>query len=53
MLLGNSDELDVGEWVLVIGYLFNLNFIVIVGIVSVKVWNINILGDEYFIESFI
>lgn len=51
--LGNSNQLDVGEWVLAIGHPFNLTSTVTAGIVSAKARNINILGDEYSIESFI
>lgn len=51
--LGNSDHLDVGAWVLAIGHPFNLTSTVTAGIVSAKARNINILGDEYSIESFI
>lgn len=51
--LGNSDLLDVGEWVLAIGHPFNMNSTVTAGIVSAKARAIDILGDEYSIESFI
>jgi serine protease Do len=49
----NSDEIEVGEWVLAIGNPFNLNSTVTAGIVSAKSRNINILSAEYAIEAFI
>ncbi len=49
----NSDEVEVGEWVLAVGNPFNLNSTVTAGIVSAKSRNINILRDQYAIESFI
>jgi Do/DeqQ family serine protease len=49
----NSDEVEVGEWVLAIGNPFNLNSTVTAGIVSAKGRNINILNDQSAIESFI
>ena len=50
---GNSDYLMVGEWVLAVGNPFNLESTVTAGIVSAKGRNINILEDQYSIESFI
>jgi len=52
---GNSDELQIGEWVLAVGNPFNLTSTVTAGIVSAKARNINILGtpDRTSIESFI
>lgn len=49
----NSDEVEVGEWVLAVGNPFNLNSTVTAGIVSAKARNINILRDQGAIESFI
>lgn len=49
----NSDNVKVGEWVLAVGNPFNLNSTVTAGIVSAKSRNINILRDQYAIESFI
>jgi Do/DeqQ family serine protease len=49
---GNSDALQIGEWVLAIGNPFNLTSTVTAGIVSAKARNINILSP-YSIESFI
>jgi Do/DeqQ family serine protease len=50
---GNSDDLNVGEWVLAVGNPFNLNSTVTGGIVSAKGRNINILKDKFPLESFI
>ncbi len=49
----NSDEVKVGEWVLAVGNPFNLNSTVTAGIVSAKGRAINILREQYAIESFI
>ncbi len=51
--LTNSDEVEVGEWVLAVGNPFNLNSTVTAGIVSAKGRNIHILEDNSAIESFI
>ncbi len=50
---GNSNDLKVGEWVLAVGNPFNLTSTVTAGIVSAKARNINILGSNTAIESFI
>ena len=50
---GNSDSLRIGEWVLAVGNPFNLESTVTAGIVSAKGRNIDILKDQYSIESFI
>lgn len=54
---GNSDDINVGEWVLAVGNPFNLTSTVTAGIVSAKARNINIIGsrnrDIAPIESFI
>ncbi|MFP4293585.1 MAG: Do family serine endopeptidase [Cyclobacteriaceae bacterium] len=49
----NSDQVKVGEWVLAVGNPMNLNSTVTAGIISAKGRNINILQDEYAVESFI
>jgi serine protease Do len=58
IILGNSEEVKIGEWVLAVGNPFNLTSTVTAGIVSAKSRNINILQgnatDKVFpIESFI
>ena len=58
IVLGNSDELKIGEWVLAVGNPFNLTSTVTAGIVSAKARNINLLSDRTKqdfvpIESFI
>lgn len=50
---GNSDLVDIGEWVLAVGNPYNLTSTVTAGIVSAKGRNINILNSAYAIESFI
>ncbi|MFO7613229.1 MAG: trypsin-like peptidase domain-containing protein [Bacteroidales bacterium] len=50
---GNSDDVKIGEWVLAVGNPFNLTSTVTAGIVSAKARNINILGSQGSIESFI
>lgn len=50
---GNSDALQVGEWVLAVGNPFNLTSTVTAGIVSAKGKNIGIIRDQYRMESFI
>ncbi|MCX6279758.1 MAG: Do family serine endopeptidase [Bacteroidetes bacterium] len=50
---GNSDNVKIGEWVLAVGNPFNLTSTVTAGIVSAKARNINILGSQGAIESFI
>jgi serine protease Do len=50
---GNSDDVKIGEWVLAVGNPFNLTSTVTAGIVSAKARNINILGSQGAIESFI
>jgi len=50
---GNSDEVKIGEWVLAVGNPFTLTSTVTAGIVSAKARNINILGSQGAIESFI
>jgi S1-C subfamily serine protease len=50
---GNSDDVQVGEWVLAVGNPFNLTSTVTAGIVSAKARDINIFRQNYAIESFI
>ena len=52
LVFGNSDSLEIGEWVLAIGNPFRLQSTVTAGIVSAKARNINIL-ENTGIESFI
>lgn len=50
---GNSDDVQVGEWVLAVGNPFDLNSTITAGIVSAKGRNINVLEDVGSVESFI
>lgn len=50
---GNSDQVQVGEWVLAVGNPFNLTSTVTAGIVSAKGRNLNLLNEEFAIESFL
>jgi serine protease Do len=53
-VLGNSDELEIGEWVLAIGSPLELNFSVTAGIVSALSRDIDIIArGGYAIENFI
>jgi Do/DeqQ family serine protease len=52
IVLGDSDALQVGEWVLAVGNPFNLTSTVTAGIVSAKARNINILDYDPNSESF-
>jgi len=51
--LGSSRDLQIGEWVLAVGNPFNLTSTVTAGIVSAKERQINILGGDFPLESFI
>lgn len=51
--IGNSKNVNVGEWVLAVGNPFNLTSTVTAGIVSAKGRNINLLREKFPIESFI
>lgn len=55
LMFGNSDDIQVGEWVIAVGNPFNLTSTVTAGIVSAKGRNINLLrqNTEYAIENFI
>lgn len=53
ILFGDSDSIEVGEWVVAVGNPFNLASTVTAGIVSAKARNINILDNQGAIESFI
>lgn len=50
---GDSENVEIGDWVLAVGNPFNLRSTVTAGIVSAKARNINILSNKYAIEAFI
>ncbi|MHA7130217.1 S1C family serine protease [Algoriphagus namhaensis] len=50
---GSSKTLAIGEWVIAVGNPFNLTSTVTAGIVSAKERQINILGGDFPLESFI
>lgn len=50
---GNSEDVVIGEWVLAVGNPFNLTSTVTAGIVSAKGRSLNLLDEEFAIESFI
>lgn len=52
-IIGDSDLLAVGEWVLAIGNPFRLRSTVTAGIVGALSRDVQIINDEYRIESFI
>jgi serine protease Do len=49
----NSDNIPIGDWVLAVGNPFNLTSTVTAGIVSAKGRNINLVHNQFPIESFI
>jgi serine protease Do len=51
--LGNSDNVQVGEWVLAVGNPLGLTSTVTAGIISAVGRNIRIINDTYGIENFI
>jgi serine protease Do len=51
--LGNSDEVQVGEWVIAVGNPLGLTSTVTAGIISALGRNIRIIEDNYGIEDFI
>jgi serine protease Do len=52
IIMGNSDSIQVGQWVLAVGNPFRLQSTVTAGVVSAKGRNINVLSNNS-IESFI
>lgn len=51
--MANSDQVQIGEWVLALGNPLNLTYTVTAGIVSARGRNINIVNSQFPIESFI
>ncbi|MEP6465808.1 MAG: trypsin-like peptidase domain-containing protein [Parafilimonas sp.] len=53
MIMGNSDDAKLGQWVLAVGYPLNLDVTVTAGIISAKSRSIGINKSQRAIESFI
>jgi serine protease Do len=53
MIMGNSDDAKLGQWVLAVGYPLNLDVTVTAGIISAKSRSIGINKSQSAIESFI
>ncbi|MFZ5515616.1 MAG: Do family serine endopeptidase [Candidatus Zhuqueibacterota bacterium] len=51
--LGNSDSLEIGQWVLAVGNPLELSSTVTAGIISAIGRDINIIADTYGVENFI
>lgn len=51
--MGNSDEIEIGEWVLAVGNPLNFSSTITAGIISAVGRDINIIDEEYRIENFI
>lgn len=51
--IANADNYEIGDWVLAVGNPFNLTSTVTAGIISAKGRNINIVENQFPIESFI
>src|SRR5205809_1647370 len=53
MMMGNSDDVKLGQWVMAVGYPLNLDVTVTAGIISAKSRSIGINKSDRAIESFI
>lgn len=53
IVIGNSDKVNVGEWVLAIGNPFRLRSTVTAGIISALSRDVQIINDQMRVESFI